>query len=86
MATPKRLSVCSLICLTIGLSSCSSPPAIKVYESIPVAGGLVRKQDNELIPYRFSRGYFCASKKDLETLFFLIKLKGRTDAPYSDNY
>ena len=43
----------------------------KVYISLPDKGGLVRAQENELIPYAKSQGFYCISPEDLE--LFLVE-------------
>lgn len=50
--------------LFMGASSCSGP-GVKVWYLDPDQG-LVRKQDNEILPFSQARGYYCMSKQDAE--------------------
>lgn len=53
------------------LSCCGQPPSIpgsiKAYFLEPTRG-LVREQTKEIIPFDKARGYFCESKKDIESI------------------
>lgn len=55
-------------CAIVLLASCSHNPRVKIYVSLPERGGLVRQQDNEVIPYAESKGYFCINGDGLEVM------------------
>lgn len=54
--------------ITMGVSSCGTGPDVKVYSSQPDKGGLVRLQENEIIPYLQTKDYLCLNPSDAEAL------------------
>jgi len=73
MATLLKLKIYLMIFWVV--SACSSKPAINVYASDPLQGGLVRAQGGEIIPYQESQNYMCVSKQDLKTILTAVKYK-----------
>ena len=53
--------------LSLLLMSCKSI-SVKIYAVDADAGGLVRKQENELLPFDKAKGYLCTSPSDFETI------------------
>jgi hypothetical protein len=53
-------------CRTGGLS-------VKVYYLSNDDGGLIRRQDNELIPFRDAEGFRCMSKEDFDTTVNFVR-------------
>jgi hypothetical protein len=47
---------------------------------MPNLGGLARAQEDELISYKDSEGFFCLSKTDTERLMIMMNQKGATSA------
>lgn len=64
-----RLIILFLISITtMGISNCANGPEVKIYSSQPDKGGIVRKQDQEFIPYQQTKDYYCLSPSDAEAL------------------
>lgn len=64
MATLLRLKTL-LIASSFLIASCGTMGKVKVYYLDPPVG-LVRKQQNETIPFIRAKGYLCESQKDFE--------------------
>ena len=75
----RSLFLLTLLCLP----ACSAKPLFKIYVSLPDRGGLVRSQENEVIPYSESKGYFCMSREHLILLIDAISQLGKkpSDGP-----
>jgi hypothetical protein len=59
----KRSTSISLVLFFI-LSSCGTPGTGKIYSINAAKGGFVRQQENEILPFEKTEGYFCESPED----------------------
>jgi len=56
----------------LSLSACGSTQ-VRVYVSEPEDGGLVRKQEDEILLYQDSKGYLCVSPDEAEALITVLE-------------
>jgi hypothetical protein len=64
--------VISGMILGAGLFACAKGLKVSIYYLDP-AKGLVRSQDNQVIPFSQAKGYFCLSPSDTEALVTELK-------------
>lgn len=60
------------------LPACGSTPPkdVEVYYLEP-AQGLIRKQENEVLPFPKAKGYFCANPKDFQTVVSCLQAEAK---------
>jgi len=76
-----------ILFLIISVVGCSSTPGVKVYQSMPSEGALVRTQAGEKIPYAESADFLCVSKDDFKKLTTAIKYKRKNEPiRYNSSY
>ena len=59
--------------LCLALLGCRAPLRVKIYYLDEDQGGLVRKQENETLPFRDAQGYRCMSPEDFEATLNYLK-------------
>jgi hypothetical protein len=67
--TSKTFLAVASVCVFLLAQACASGVTVKVYNSNPAKGGLVRAQANEIIRYEDSKGFKCLNNEDAKTLF-----------------
>ena len=68
MGIHQALRILSAVVVASMLTGCPTGPDIKVWKSSPKAGGLVRRQANEIMPYAKTGSCYCTCGEDTRTL------------------
>lgn len=64
----------TLVAIVSVISACGHAGLkVKVYVSKPQYGGIVRLQDDEVVPYGMTNNFRCVSKEDFDSILLTLK-------------